>query len=171
MNCFMVWLTDQRCLALFPAGTIVRDPYHRESLIRREQGFNLGRTCVVKLWSKVWSRIIEHIFWRTVSVPLYCRSIKSLFIYSLVESLLIYKKKKYFLTLIAFMEGKSLSLLYLYLCIALYIVQSELKPFFPLILNIETKTVSQRCSVKKVFIKVLQNSQEDNCARVSGPVF
>ena len=27
MNCFWVWLTDERRLALFPAGTIVRDPY------------------------------------------------------------------------------------------------------------------------------------------------
>ena len=25
MNCFVVWLTDERRLALFPAGTIVRD--------------------------------------------------------------------------------------------------------------------------------------------------
>ena len=31
---FVLWLTDERRLALFPAGTIVRDPYHRESLIR-----------------------------------------------------------------------------------------------------------------------------------------
>ena len=28
---FVVWLTDERHLALFPAGTIVRDPHHRES--------------------------------------------------------------------------------------------------------------------------------------------
>ena len=41
MNCFVVWL---RRLALFPAGTIVRDPLHRESLTRREQGLNLHRT-------------------------------------------------------------------------------------------------------------------------------
>ena len=32
---FVVWLTDERCLALFPAGTIVRDPHHRESPTRR----------------------------------------------------------------------------------------------------------------------------------------
>ena len=36
MNCFVVWLTDERRLALFPAGTIVRDPHHRESPTRRE---------------------------------------------------------------------------------------------------------------------------------------
>ena len=38
MNCFCVfvaWLTDERRLALFPAGTIVKDPHHRESLTRR----------------------------------------------------------------------------------------------------------------------------------------
>ena len=27
----VVWLTDKRCLALFPAGTIIRDPHHHES--------------------------------------------------------------------------------------------------------------------------------------------
>ena len=31
----VVWLTDGRCLALFPAGTILRDPHHRESPTRR----------------------------------------------------------------------------------------------------------------------------------------
>ena len=44
MNFFVAWLTDERRLALFPAGTIVRDPDHRESPTRREQGFNLRRT-------------------------------------------------------------------------------------------------------------------------------
>ena len=29
MNCFLVWLTNERRLALFPAKTIVRDPHHR----------------------------------------------------------------------------------------------------------------------------------------------
>ena len=43
MNCFVVWLTDKRRLALFPAGTILRDPHHRESLTRREQGLDLRR--------------------------------------------------------------------------------------------------------------------------------
>ena len=37
MNCFAVWLTDERRLALFPAGTIVRDPHHRESPTRRAE--------------------------------------------------------------------------------------------------------------------------------------
>ena len=31
----MVWLTDERRLALFPTGTIVRDPRNHESLTRR----------------------------------------------------------------------------------------------------------------------------------------
>ena len=45
LNCFfMVWLTDERRLALFPAETIVRDPHHRESPTRREQDMNLRRT-------------------------------------------------------------------------------------------------------------------------------
>ena len=41
---FVVWLTDERRLSLFPVGTIAIDPHHRESLIRREQGVNLRRT-------------------------------------------------------------------------------------------------------------------------------
>ena len=41
---FVLWLTDERRLALFPAGTIVRDPHHRESPTRREQDLNLRRT-------------------------------------------------------------------------------------------------------------------------------
>ena len=44
MNCFVVWLTDERRLALFPAGTIVRDPHHLESPTRNEQDLNLCRT-------------------------------------------------------------------------------------------------------------------------------
>ena len=34
---FVVWLTDEKRLALFPAATILRDPYHRESQTHREQ--------------------------------------------------------------------------------------------------------------------------------------
>ena len=43
MNCFC-GMVDQRRLALFPAGTIVRDPHHLESPTRREQGLNLRKT-------------------------------------------------------------------------------------------------------------------------------
>ena len=44
MNCFVVWLTEERRLALFPARTIVRDPQHRETSTRRDHGLNLRRT-------------------------------------------------------------------------------------------------------------------------------
>ena len=46
---FMVWLTDESRLALFPAGAIVRDPHHRESPTRREQDLSLRRTWVQAL--------------------------------------------------------------------------------------------------------------------------
>ena len=39
---FLVWLTDERRLALFPSGTIVRVPHHRESPTCREQDLNLS---------------------------------------------------------------------------------------------------------------------------------
>ena len=38
---FLVSLTDEMQLALFLAGTIVRDPNHRQSPTRREQGLNV----------------------------------------------------------------------------------------------------------------------------------
>ena len=41
---FVVWLTDERHLALLLAGTIVRDSQHRESPTRREQDLSLRRT-------------------------------------------------------------------------------------------------------------------------------
>ena len=41
---FVVWLTDERRLALSTARTIVRDPHHRESPARREQDLNLRKT-------------------------------------------------------------------------------------------------------------------------------
>ena len=43
MNCFVVWLTDERRLALFPAGNIVRYPHNRESPTRRLQVLILHR--------------------------------------------------------------------------------------------------------------------------------
>ena len=42
MNCFCGMVTDERHLALFRAGTIVRDPHHRESLTHHEQGLSLN---------------------------------------------------------------------------------------------------------------------------------
>ena len=41
MNCFAEWFADKRCVALFPAGTIVRDLHHLKSSTRREQSLNL----------------------------------------------------------------------------------------------------------------------------------
>ena len=46
---FVVWLTNERRLALFLARTIVRDPHHRESPTRREQDLNLRRTRIQAL--------------------------------------------------------------------------------------------------------------------------
>ena len=43
---FVVRLTDEKHLALFPAGTIVRDPHHLKSLTCCEQDLNLRRTWV-----------------------------------------------------------------------------------------------------------------------------
>ena len=47
------WLTDERCLALFPVGTVIRDPHYCESPIRREQDFNLRKTWVQDLLNEV----------------------------------------------------------------------------------------------------------------------
>ena len=44
MNCFLVWLTDERHLALIATTTIGRDPHHHKSPTRRQQGLNLRRT-------------------------------------------------------------------------------------------------------------------------------
>ena len=43
---FVVWLTDKRRLALFPVGTIVRDPHHFESPTRGENDLNVHKTWV-----------------------------------------------------------------------------------------------------------------------------
>ena len=43
-NCFCGMVDRRKALALFPAGTIVRDPDHRESPTRHEQDLNLRRT-------------------------------------------------------------------------------------------------------------------------------
>lgn len=39
----VVWLIEKRQLALFWVETVVRDPHHRKSAIRGEQGLNLRR--------------------------------------------------------------------------------------------------------------------------------
>ena len=43
---FVVWLTEEKRLALFPAGTTIKDPHHRKSPTRRKQDLNLRRTWV-----------------------------------------------------------------------------------------------------------------------------
>ena len=44
---------------------------------------------------------------------------------------------------------------------------SALRDFFFLHRVMFSEAVARRCSVKKVFLKFLQNSQEKNCARAS----
>ena len=53
MNCFVVWLTDERHLDLFPAGTIVRDPHRLESLTQPKQDLNLCRNQVQAFLNEV----------------------------------------------------------------------------------------------------------------------
>ena len=55
MNCFVVWLTDKRRLAIFPAGTIVKDPHHRESSTHCEQDLNLRKTWDQASLNKLYS--------------------------------------------------------------------------------------------------------------------
>ena len=48
---FVVWLTDERRLALFPSVTTVRDPHHRESPTR------LVWTCAEPEFSLSWMKL------------------------------------------------------------------------------------------------------------------
>ena len=50
---FVVWLTNERQLALFPAATAVRDPQRRGSLTRCQQDLNLCRTQFQALMNEV----------------------------------------------------------------------------------------------------------------------
>ena len=68
----MVWLTDKRHLALFPASTIVRDTHHCESLTHHEQlcssdDIKYSRLLSV-LWMEMSSLLQEH-----------CQQIKKVF--------------------------------------------------------------------------------------------
>ena len=50
----MILLTDERHLALFLAGTIAKDPHHRESPIPLEQGSGFVEwSCGVEITTKV----------------------------------------------------------------------------------------------------------------------
>ena len=42
-NCFVVSLSNETHLALYPAGTIFRDPPHRESPTRCKQDLDMRR--------------------------------------------------------------------------------------------------------------------------------
>ena len=44
-NCFCGMIDPQKVLALFPVGTIVRDPHYREFPTRCKQDLNLCTTC------------------------------------------------------------------------------------------------------------------------------
>ena len=57
----------------------------------------------------------------------------------------------------------SMSSLYTHLMILKIYVIMKLSIF----LNTDTESILQRCSVKKVFLEILQNSQQNTCARVS----
>ena len=56
---FVVWLTNKKRLAFFPAGTTVRDPHHGESPTRRQQDLNLRRTRVKALLNEVVQKCIS----------------------------------------------------------------------------------------------------------------
>ena len=53
INFFVVWLTNERGIAFFPAGAIFRDTHYRESPTRREQDLNLCRTSVQAFLNEV----------------------------------------------------------------------------------------------------------------------
>ena len=44
MSCLVSWLTEERRLVLFPAGTIVKVPHHCKLLMRCKQDLTLHRT-------------------------------------------------------------------------------------------------------------------------------
>ena len=44
MNCFVIWLTDERGLTLFPGRTIARGPRDHTTLTRRKHVLNLRKT-------------------------------------------------------------------------------------------------------------------------------
>ena len=77
----MIWLTNKRRLALFPAGTIARDSHHRKYLTRRELDLNLSGTWLSALMNEVvqqWS-LLHHVYATVTEVRMrYC----SIFRYS-----------------------------------------------------------------------------------------
>ena len=59
MNFFVVWLTDKRCLALFPAGTIARGPHQVESPILLSSGF-VELSCAVVITTTSGAKPLHH---------------------------------------------------------------------------------------------------------------
>ena len=51
---FVVWLTSERRLVLFPTGTIIGDPHDCESPTHRKQGLNLRRSCTIVITATTW---------------------------------------------------------------------------------------------------------------------
>ena len=66
---FVAWLTDERLLALFPTGTIVRDPHHRESLTCCVQDLNLCRTWVQTLLNEVVQTLLNEVVHGKLGCP------------------------------------------------------------------------------------------------------
>ena len=64
---FVVWLTNERHLALFPARTIVRDPHHRKSPTGCKD-LNLCRTWVQALLNEV----VQYIMFCEWSSAVHC---------------------------------------------------------------------------------------------------
>ena len=52
---FVVWLTYEKRLVLFPAGTIARDPHRRESPTRRKQDLSCAEPELRISWIKLCS--------------------------------------------------------------------------------------------------------------------
>ena len=65
---FAVWLTDKRRLALSPAGTIVRDPHHRESRHAVSRIFLLFLNILIILPKAAETIIVEALRSRSIHI-------------------------------------------------------------------------------------------------------
>ena len=77
MNCFVVWLTEERRLALFPAGIIVRDPHHRESRHAASSSYNYYTKLNVlyPLNSTVLRFFLQHLIERNYLLKIFQRTL------------------------------------------------------------------------------------------------
>ena len=95
---FVVWLTDEKRLALFPFGTIVRDPHHRESPKSREQDLSVKLQALKCKWKPYLAK------WK-IKMEEDCRRKNQLanlftlscFTYSLLKAFLLNEPKGLFL--------------------------------------------------------------------------